>query len=170
MNLNDFQEENNTNQVTLTTSPRLLEMLQKDGYAKNLKTGTTSSKVEISTFKAKVTIWKYPVLVSFDGNEINDKIAFISVINEKLDWLNMHKELVDKKIIESLLELKNTTWLDENENPISSSKFTSKIRMKTISFYENNSFDLEFDDSNLFGGHSITVVINNSLNIEDVNI
>lgn len=170
LTLEDFREECVKNKTSITTSPKLLKLLQKDGFAKNTKAGTTSSTIEISTFNANVEIGNNSVIVSFDGNEIKNKTTFISVINKKVEWLKTNINLIDKKIIEDLLELKNSTWFDKNESSFDEKEFTTKFKLKAINFSSDKSFELEFDDGDSFGGHSIMIRIDDRFKIESVRI
>ncbi len=59
--------------------------------------------------------------------------------------------------VEKLLPLKNQNWLDEGEEELSPQQFEARIEPESIVFYPDRSFELCFDDGDLFSGHVILV-------------
>lgn len=170
LTIEDFKEDRQTSEVTITISPKLLERLQKDGYGKDAKVGTSTSTVESSTFKARCKIWSSQVTISFDGDEVSNKEMFISIINNLLEWIELNKKEIESVIIDDLLELKNEIWLDENEKKYSKGRFIRKIKPEEVYFYSDNSFKIFFNDNMLFAGHDITVSIDPKMKIEEASI
>ncbi|MDP1911968.1 DUF2262 domain-containing protein [Brevundimonas sp.] len=58
---------------------------------------------------------------------------------------------------ERLLVLKNNEWLGEEEEQISPTEFGDRLSLTSISIEAGGDFILDFDDGNLFWGHTITV-------------
>lgn len=90
----------------------------------------------------------------------------IQVCNNPTDWEGKLKS----KISEELLQLKNESWLDENESPISESEFLSRIFLENLTIHENGDFEAWFNDGDTFWGHSINVSANINGTIEDCGI
>ena len=59
--------------------------------------------------------------------------------------------------VSQLLELKNDTWLGEDEKPLSAVEFGQRLKMESITVGRQGAFELWFDDGDLFWGHSITL-------------
>jgi hypothetical protein len=57
----------------------------------------------------------------------------------------------------SLLDLKNTSWLDEGQSPVTATEFQAKLKLISIAIEKGGGFVLEFDDGDLFWGHTILV-------------
>ncbi|MBK1792578.1 DUF2262 domain-containing protein [Persicirhabdus sediminis] len=57
----------------------------------------------------------------------------------------------------TLLEVKNASWLNEGEQPMSKDKFMRKMKLESITVEEDGSFDFWFEDGDIFWGHSIEV-------------
>jgi len=56
-----------------------------------------------------------------------------------------------------LLELKNDTWLDEDEAELSADEFKNRPILSSITVEANGDFEFWYDDGDLFWGHSIRV-------------
>jgi hypothetical protein len=72
---------------------------------------------------------------------------------EQKSWGRLLGELLDG----GMLELKNGTWLDEEERPLTTRRFRSLVRLHTIETFADGRFDLWFSDGDLFGGHDVKV-------------
>ena len=95
-----------------------------------------------------------------DGEELAGVFATANkIVKAKKEW--------DKKIKEfaagELLELKNNSWLDDDETEITADQFVEKIKIETIDISQDNEFEFYLDDGDIFWGHTIIV----SGNLED---
>ncbi|WP_299556949.1 DUF2262 domain-containing protein [Seonamhaeicola sp.] len=66
-------------------------------------------------------------------------------------------EKIKKKIASDLLSLKNESWIDENESPLSEKEFLSKITLESIVIHDEEDFEFWFNDGDIFWGHTISV-------------
>jgi hypothetical protein len=74
-------------------------------------------------------------------------------------WRNQQRWTTDAIdfAADRLVDLKNSSWLDEGETPVSVSEFRAKIRLTSMSIGKEGAFVLDFDDGDLFWGHTIIV-------------
>ncbi|MCA9039706.1 MAG: DUF2262 domain-containing protein [Planctomycetaceae bacterium] len=81
-----------------------------------------------------------------------------SLFDHAKKWDNAAREYAAFR----LLNLKNRSWLDEdnNERPVTERKFKKRITMQSICINPDFSFDFWFDDGGLFFGHQINVTGN----------
>jgi hypothetical protein len=56
-----------------------------------------------------------------------------------------------------LTELKNDSWLDEDDQPMSEAEFREKMVLREISVSQQGAFEFWFDDGDMFWGHAIHV-------------
>jgi len=56
-----------------------------------------------------------------------------------------------------LLELKNDTWLGEDEVEVSEEEFKSRMVIESVGFHPDGDIEFWFADGDLFWGHSIQV-------------
>ncbi len=59
--------------------------------------------------------------------------------------------------VRELLPLKNDSWLDNDEQPLSPDEFNARMSLETICVYNEGRFEFWHHDGNLFFGHSIYV-------------
>jgi hypothetical protein len=167
LSVSDFKTQTQKSVVTLTSiSPELLKLLPKQTNEINKET-----TVEVKSSKATVQLFDSSVEVSFDPDEVHGNLdSFVSKINKQLDWVSSNKKLVDKVIVRDLLDLKNSKWLQEKEQQLSEESVLNKIRPISITFFEDISFEINFDDGNMFGGHIILVSVSKDKKVENATI
>ena len=90
----------------------------------------------------------------------------ISILQNHKDW----DEYVKEKICEELLKVKNESWLDEDEKPLTTKEFISKIYVESITINNTDEFQMCFNDGDIFWGHAITVESDLKRNIEHIGI
>lgn len=61
------------------------------------------------------------------------------------------------RAVQDLLALKNDNWLEEDEEELDEAAFKKRIKPEQLTVLPDGRFALEFDDGDLFWGHSITV-------------
>lgn len=88
------------------------------------------------------------------------------ILNSASNWDANAKEFSAKK----LLELKNDTWLGDDETEFSEAQFIGKMKLSAISFETDGSFIFWFDDGDLFWGHTISVTVDENGKFEDAEI
>lgn len=96
----------------------------------------------------------------------NSEKNAIFILHNQQDWDNYIKA----KICEELLSLKNDSWLEEDEKPLSADEFISKIHLESITFNDTEEFQMCFNDGDIFWGHAITVETDLKKNIVDIGI
>ncbi|MDR1315532.1 MAG: DUF2262 domain-containing protein [Spirochaetales bacterium] len=107
-----------------------------------------TGKIKWNNKRIKMAITKYT-------GEMLDKvfIAANEFIREQEMWDRRIKEFAANK----LAKLKNTSWLEEDEEEITADEFIKKIKAESINISLKNKFEVYFDDGEIFWGHSIVV-------------
>ncbi len=59
--------------------------------------------------------------------------------------------------VQELLELKNESWLEEDESEVAAQDFVARMTLNTIAVSGDGSFEFWHDDGGLFWGHSIVI-------------
>ena len=75
--------------------------------------------------------------------------------DQQQEW----KQKVDAYAVQKLLPLKNSNWLDEDENepPLTPTQFLGRMALSSISIDHTGKFEFWHDDGDLFFGHSIQI-------------
>ncbi len=89
-----------------------------------------------------------------------------SVFGAQEEWDKRVKEFA----AERLLELKNDSWLEDEQEELSREDFMSHMKLQEISVEESGDFGLWHDDGDLFFGHTILVSGNLERGLTDAGI
>jgi hypothetical protein len=77
------------------------------------------------------------------------------VWGEGEEWERRAKD----KAVDRLLDLKNESWLDEDEGeePLSEEEFRANMRLTAVQIAADGSIEFTFADGDMFFGHDIVV-------------
>jgi len=106
-------------------------------------------------------------LVDFESDGIAEATDLAKLIS---NWLNINLENVKRFTASALIELKNDSWLEEDEEHISEDIFIKTIELDGILAFSDGSFEIYFNDNDLFFGHSIKVDVNQSFKLESADV
>ena len=91
------------------------------------------------------------------GEGLDDAVRTAEALwEDRDDW---HRKSVDFAA-QHLLELKNESWLGENEVALSQADFIVRMELRDITVLEGGDFDFWYADCGMFLGHSIRVTGN----------
>jgi hypothetical protein len=134
----------------------------------------TSSKVSFNEtagdFEALISddAQSFPVtLLDFKEEESEQAGILASKI---CNWLSSNLHLVKAFAASQLTELKNSTWLEEGESPVSEQSFIETIELDAVNAYSEGGLSIFFKDKGLFWGHSIVVNVDTNFSLIDVEI
>lgn len=124
----------------------------------------------------------YTGKIKIEGKPIQISLILTHPYELKKNLKKMDK-LLEKKFYENaiqkmtkpMVELKNDNWLGEDddgkeEKPINKEKLLERIKMEAITFYEDCSAEIYFNDDDIFWGHSIVISTNSRGTFQDANI
>ena len=119
--------------------------------------GTLKFNRDVDWWEADVTWLEQPIELCLAAESSSE----LESVLEKARILWQDQQTWNKRIqdfaVENLLELKNDTWLDEDEEPVSASQFIDRMILESITIYPDGGFDFLHNDGDLFWGHSIQV-------------
>ncbi|AEE18503.1 DUF2262 domain-containing protein [Dokdonia sp. 4H-3-7-5] len=128
-------------------------------------------KAVLITKTAIVAIFGKDVEIRFDPTEITiSEEKFVNQINSKLQWIAQNEHKINSRIAKKLLDLKNDSWLEENQAKLTKEQFITAITLKSISFFEDISCELIFDDGDLFWQHEIIANLSSKNKLTDASI
>ena len=83
-----------------------------------------------------------------------DRFAGFEVARESLSWFRSHELEARRQVAAEMAELYNHAWTDEDE-PVSVEEFAGRIGLNRVSFEEDGSLLLSYDDGpmSMFCGH-----------------
>ncbi|TVZ22266.1 uncharacterized protein DUF2262 [Dokdonia sp. Hel_I_63] len=142
-----------------------------DKFPKADKEESRIGKAVLITRTAIVSIYGKDVEIRFDPTEITtSEEEFVNQINLKLHWIAQNEHKINSRIAKKLLDLKNDSWLEENQPQLTKEQFIAAITLKSISFFEDVSCELIFDDGDLFWQHEIVANLSTKNKLTDASI
>ena len=137
------------------------EKMPKTVTIKNF--GKFTNKEELNIYKlVKEGIEYY---FNAENKEELKKVKNIFSNIELTDFIKKAKEYSAHK----LLELKNDSWLEEDEKEVTEKEFKERMRFTGLHIF-SESANFYFDDDDLFWGHTIEVTVNQKLEFTNVDI
>lgn len=91
-----------------------------------------------------------------DSSDEIDPVALANLkrmFSDQKDWQSRLKSFAANE----MLDLKNDSWLGEDESDVTSLEFQERMSIDSISAYSDGDFEVFFDDGELFWGHSIII-------------
>lgn len=148
---------------------RILAKRKEPVIYESTKLGKFELDRQLDWYEGK-TDWNGKLIDVFLSGEL-DKLDYteqnaLLIVQNQQGWDNFIKE----KICKELLTLKNDSWLDEDEKPLTANEFISKIYLESITINNTDDFQMCFNDGDIFWGHAIIVETDLKKNIEDIGI
>lgn len=91
---------------------------------------------------------------------IEDPAAEEEVFKTAYQLAEHQKEWMDRAsdfAVNNLLQLKNESWLEDDEKEVTPAGFKKKLKPRAIGINPGGHFEISFDDGWMFGGHLIVV-------------
>lgn len=99
-------------------------------------------------------------------DHLDDLAVAHALWNDQQGWTTKAIKLA----VSQLLELKNDSWLGEDEEPASADDFARRLKIESVGIEKKGAFELWFDDGGLFGGHAIAIKGTLSRGLTDANL
>lgn len=136
---------------------RIAEQLQQDVIIRSVAFGEFKLDRRLNQFEADVT-WngdeiELRIEAHDDGIPVERMATARKLWADQKGWQNQ----IDEFVVRELLELKNDNWLEEDEEPLTASEFTSRLYLESVCVDEDAEFVFWYDDGELFWGHIIEV-------------
>lgn len=102
------------------------------------------------------------VRVSVNPDEDGETENAILRANAIVENAKHYALLIKGYAVDGLLDLKNDSWIGENQSPVSSAQFVDCMVLESITVYSDGRAEFWHQDGGLFLGHSIQVSIDAS--------
>lgn len=139
-------------------------------YSEESYTDKNGEIVVYKDYNARGWIWNKEVHVCFTEHEIENLDSFIEELNKRLDLINESRSRIEREILNELFTLKNKTWIENDDDQVSKQEFLRRIKPDHLTISSDLSYDLRFDDGDLFWGHSIVYHGNSSNKFDGVGL
>lgn len=157
----------------LTESNEFADFVSFDGKAADRELAASSKKNAIvikdpalGTFKFDKAQKQFESRAPWMGQRVDLTISILGVTDfepvlrtAREFWKAQEswQKRIQDYAIKKLLPLKNRSWLDEDEEPVTAAQFKKCMKLYAIGLYSDGSFDFWHKDGGLFDGHSIMI-------------
>lgn len=124
----------------------------------------------VDWYEGQITWMGQEIRISVSLDEDGSPDGALDTARELLTSMATWATNVNEYAVQKLLDLKNETWLDENESPLSAADFIQRMALGSITVYPGGDFEFWHDDGELFWGHSILVSGSLSEGLKDADI
>ncbi len=135
----------------------LVKEIKKPVIVKHKYLGALTLDKMTKTLETTIRFYKTKITLSIEADSqasYDRSLEYAVELYKKAEyWENQAKQCA----VRDLLELKNDNWLEEEEQELNEAQFQKKMKPDQLTLYPDGNFDLDFDDGELFWGHTITV-------------
>jgi hypothetical protein len=125
---------------------------------------------QIGWFEGKVNWNGVRVAVHFHTDENNSIESGLRTAETLCSDQSQWKRKVDAFAVKELLSLKNDSWLEDDEAPLTAAEFIRRMKLESISISGDGDFEFWHNDGDLFWGHSIQIRGNLKEGLTDADI
>jgi hypothetical protein len=108
-------------------------------------------------YEGQITLQQVSISFSFVKDDESEIELILDSINRFVDHLGIYTENAKNYAVEKLLELKNETWLDEDEEPLTPEQFKIRMILESIDISSKGDVAFFYNDGDLFFGHCILI-------------
>ena len=119
--------------------------------------GRLTFNEQLQWFETTYETQSYSFQLFIDIDERKSLLKTLPIAVEVINNIHKIDKLAKQFAANNLLELKNSTWLEEDETTLNEDNFVKKMALNSISFDKKMAYTLSYNDSDLFWGHTISV-------------
>jgi hypothetical protein len=108
-------------------------------------------------FETNTSWGSAPVKLTLSMDESKDAQKLIDLAQTLWDLQPVWDQRIGDCAVGRLLNLKNESWLGEDEKELSAEEFKKKMTLESVVIHPSGDFEFWFDDGDLFWGHAIMV-------------
>jgi len=136
---------------------RLARKLREPVILRDDRFGQFVLNRRINWFEGKTKWGRTPVNLALSGSRADEFAAALATAHALWDAQEAWHQKIVVHAVERLLPEKNDYGLEDGEAPLTAADFVARMRLTDITIYEGGEFEFWFNDTDLFGDHSISV-------------
>ncbi|MGL5062468.1 MAG: DUF2262 domain-containing protein [Microcoleus sp.] len=117
---------------------------------------------ENNCYEAQITFKQGQISIDIETEDRDNIVSLLDRADRCVCQLVIYDENAKKYAARELLELKNQTWLDENEEPLTMEKFKSCMILESLVISSEGDVQFYYNDGDLFWGHYILIAMDSS--------
>ncbi|WP_083651893.1 DUF2262 domain-containing protein [Photobacterium proteolyticum] len=112
---------------------------------------------KVDWFESETKWGRDKICLSLSTDDCTDEKASLEMAKKLWQDQESWSQKVVEFAVEELLELKNDSWLEEDEPEVTKDQFIEKMKLESITVYPDGEFEFWHHDGDLFWGHSIQI-------------
>jgi hypothetical protein len=124
----------------------------------------------VKTYDGEVAVGDSSVTFSLGTDESGDLTPALNRARQVLGALEDYARRARDYAARELLEVKNESWLDEDEEPVTPEQFKARMELKGLAFSPSGEVTFYHRDGDLFSGHSIQIAMDGADRFIDADI
>lgn len=121
-------------------------------------------------YKGQITFQKEQISIYLETGDRDTIESILDRADRCVVRLAIYHENARDCAVERLLEIKNYSWLDENEAPLTPEHFKACMVLESLAISPEGEVQFFYRDGDLFWGHCISIVMDNRDRFIDANI
>jgi hypothetical protein len=127
--------------------------------------GTLRYEQEYDWYEGKLRIQHLEIAIQLSTDEANSVASALKRATNLVGELENYAQLAKEYAAEGLLEIKNETWIDDDdEEPLTPAQFQQRMILESISIDSDGEVSFYHNDGDLFWGHCILVTMDSENN------
>jgi hypothetical protein len=136
-----------------------------------MELGTLRYEEEYDWYEGQIKVQQSDISIQLLTDEEGEVASSLKRATDFVGKLAHHAELAKEYAAQNLLELKNETWIeDDNEEPLTPEQFNQRMILESISIAPDGKVSFYHNDGDLFWGHCILVTMDSENNFIDAEI
>jgi hypothetical protein len=127
--------------------------------------GTLRYEQEYDWYEGKLRIQHLEIAIQLSTDKANSVASALKRATNLVGELENYAQLAKEYAAEGLLEIKNETWIDDDdEEPLTPAQFQQRMILESISIDSDGEVSFYHNDGDLFWGHCILVTMDSENN------
>lgn len=126
--------------------------------------GTLRYEEKYDWYEGKLKVKELDIAIQLSTDENNSVASAFKRATNLAGELKNYALLAQEFAAQRLLQLKNETWIDEGEDPLTTEQFQQWMTLESISIDSGGNVSFYHNDGDLFLGHCILVTMDSENN------
>ncbi|WP_310488252.1 DUF2262 domain-containing protein [Chamaesiphon sp. VAR_69_metabat_338] len=126
--------------------------------------GILQYQQEYDWYEGKIEVQQSEILIRLSTDERGNVAAALERANNLVEELERYAQLAKEYAAVMLLQIKNETWIDDDEQPLTPEQFQQRTSLESISIDAAGEISFYHNDDDLFWGHCILVTMDSENN------
>jgi len=119
--------------------------------------GTLTFEPEYQWFGGETKLGDRAVALNLESAERERALELVPVLQKATGNLSSLDLEARRYAAQQLLELKNDSWLDEDEEELTEEEFAGRMTLESLTLDEDSEWTFWYEDGDLFWGHTVCV-------------